>query len=601
MSLAPSHITAQDASLGVTHDQALHPTVAIPIEFTERLKEPIFQEAMRIIQSSKVARRAVDYFENEFRQATVSEPDMWAKRYRVMGEPFPGPWTWEHHPWTRDMLRSEAEENVGQKAAQMGFTEVVLNRALFTVVQRKRDVLYVLPAKTPDATDFSSGRFEPALELSSLLDEAFTSTKNIGHKRAGANSLYVRGSRARNHIKSIPCSLIVLDEVEEMTDEAIALAYERMSGQQVYQVWMISTPSVPGCGINIKFELSQQNHFFFKCPCCSRHTELIYPECLEITAEEVTDPAINNSYLKCKECGGKLPHETKPEWLGLHNAGWVATYPQRDIFGPHVSQLYSFARACHPSRLAKAAIMAQHNPADEQEFYNSKLGLPHIVAGSNISLAHVEECIGNYKTADPTYITGVLTLGIDVGKDCHYELVHWRFRESMNSVDINAEAKAYVIKAGKVKDFNELDEIMRKFKPRMTVIDDMPETRSSLAFARRWPGRVKLCHYSNGIGVREIIDHGERITVDRTTWLDQALSRFIQQTIVLPGDISQEYKTHQTALVRMYREHRISGERIALYRSTGPDHFGHSRNYSEIALKLAVSKGMIQSAEGRRF
>lgn len=588
-------------SLKEGQDPALHHATVIPMEFSERLKEPVFQEAMRLISSSKIARRATEHLENEFRQATVTEPDMWAKNYRVMGEPFPGPWTWEHHPWTRDMLRSEAEENVGQKAAQMGFTEVVLNRALFTVVQRKRDVLYVLPAKTPDATDFSSGRFEPALELSELLDDAFTSTKNIGHKRAGANSLYVRGSRARNHIKSIPCSLIVLDEVEEMTDEAIALAYERMSGQQNFQVWMISTPSVPGCGINIKFELSQQNHFFFKCPGCSRQTELVYPECLKITADDVTDPRINQSHLVCKECGVKLPHETKSDWLGLHNAGWVASYPNRDIFGPHVSQLYSFANACHPARLAKAAIMAQSNAADEQEFYNSKLGLPHIVAGSNISLAHVNKCIGTHRSTDPMYARGILTLGIDIGSECHYELVHWRFRDKMESVDINAESVAVVVRAGKVKEFSELDEIMKKYSPRMTIIDDMPETRSSLAFARKYPGRVKLCHYSNGIGVREIIDHGERITVDRTTWLDQSLGRFMNETITLPGDISDEYKKHQTTLVRIYREHKITGERIALYRNTGPDHFGHARNYAEIGLKLAVSKGQTVPAKGRRF
>ena len=560
---------------------------------------PELLRGLRVLTSSKVARKATRVLAEEFHQATVSEPDMWAKRYRVMGEPFPGPWTHLHHPWAKDMLRSEAEENVGQKAAQMGFTDVVLNRALFTIVQQKRDVLYVLPAKTPDATDFSAARFDPALELSSLLNDAFTTTKNIGLKRAGANSMYVRGSRARNHIKSIPCSLIVLDEVEEMTDEAISLAYERMSGQNRFQIWLISTPSVPGCGINKRFELSRQEHFFFTCPCCSRQTELVYPECLVITADSVTNPDINKSHLICKECKSTLPHETKVEWL---NTGkWVAKHPERTVFGPHINQLYSMAAACHPNRIARAALMAELNAADEQEFYNSKLGLPHIVAGTNISLAHINECVAGFKMSSPDLVKGVLTLGIDVGSDCHYELVHWRFLQSTQTADFNAEAVGFVVLVGTFQDFAEADSIMYKFKPQMTVIDDMPETRTALAFSRRWPGRVKLCHYSSGIGIREIIDHGERVTVDRTTWLDQSLGRFVNKSIQLPSNIPNAYKEHMTALVRIYREHRVTGERFALYKSTGTDHFGHARNYSEIALKLCQTQGSTHNKQGRAF
>src|SRR5690606_13092989 len=123
-----------------------------------------------------------------------------------------------------------------------------------------------------------SARFGPALELSPMLTRAFTQVNNTGLKRAGANSLYVRGSRSRSALKSIPVALLILDEVEEMDEESLALARERLSGQEEIQLWEISTPSVPGAGVNSRYEISKKEHFFFPCPMCSRHIQLTYPE-----------------------------------------------------------------------------------------------------------------------------------------------------------------------------------------------------------------------------------------------------------------------------------------------------------------------------------
>ena len=62
---------------------------------------------------------------------------------------------------------------------------------------------------------------------------------------------------------------------------------------------------------------STQEHWVFKCPHCSKKTELIFPDCLVITAESHSDPGIKDSHLKCKECGHKLDHAQKKEFLGV--------------------------------------------------------------------------------------------------------------------------------------------------------------------------------------------------------------------------------------------------------------------------------------------
>ena len=152
-----------------------------------------------------------------------------------MGQPFPGPWSFKYHPWIEEMHDAEEEMIVGQKGAQLAFTECVLNKAFFNIDVKGVSVLYVLPANTPDASDFSKARFDPALELSPHLSKLFSHVKNIGHKRAGSANLYIRGSRSRSQLKSIPVGFIILDEVDEMQQANVPLAFERAAGQRTKQ------------------------------------------------------------------------------------------------------------------------------------------------------------------------------------------------------------------------------------------------------------------------------------------------------------------------------------------------------------------------------
>ncbi len=57
----------------------------------------------------------------------------WAANRRVMGEPFPGPYSWTYHPWGREMHDSSASFNYAMKSAQAGVTEVAINRALYVL------------------------------------------------------------------------------------------------------------------------------------------------------------------------------------------------------------------------------------------------------------------------------------------------------------------------------------------------------------------------------------------------------------------------------------------------------------------------------------
>jgi phage terminase large subunit GpA-like protein len=199
---------------------------------------------------------------------SIVKPSKWAEKYRVMGKPFPGPWRFDHHPWAREMMDSEALANVGQKAAQMAFTEVLLNLTFFRIDIQGESVLYLLPT-ADDASDFSASRFDPALESSAHIKSMFTSANNIALKRAGSAILYVRGTRSTSKLKSVPARIINFDEYDEMDQSKTPLALERASGQEDPITWKISTPTVNDFGISKEYDESTQEHFFFKCAHCS--------------------------------------------------------------------------------------------------------------------------------------------------------------------------------------------------------------------------------------------------------------------------------------------------------------------------------------------
>ncbi len=533
----------------------------------------------------------VDSLSAGLTREAITSCSEWAARYRIMGKPFPGAFSFEHHPWSREVHDCDADLIVTQKAAQMGFTEVALNKAFYAIDMLGESVLYLLPANTPDAKDFSTSRFDPALDLSEHLKNLFSDVRNVGHKRAGSANLFVRGSRSRAQIKSIPVSRIIMDELDEFVEANIPLALERTSGQMEKQTYMLSTPHIEGFGINVYYTKSSQHHFMFRCPFCNRLTELIYPECLKITADSDTDPRIKDSYLVCKECQHKLDHTAKTDWL--KDGVWTPSYTNRDDIGYYINQLYSMT--VKPYELAKLVLSGDSDPADMQEFYNSKLGLTYSPKGSSLDDSEIMQCIGDHQMKQSESHSTLTTMGVDVGTKFHVEIDTW-YVDQTKEGDINKIATPKVILQADFTEIEELYRLMHDFQIKFCVIDANPEKRAALSFAQKFPGYVKLCYYVKGLTnsrqLREHSDEEHSITVDRTAWLDLSFKRFRTKNIILPTDTTKQYVDHLKANKRILVKDS-TGNPVAKYIKPEhvADHFAHARNYAEIALSLAVNLG----------
>ncbi len=541
----------------------------------------------------KLSEMFVKHLVSGLQGKTLTTCSRWAMHRRTMGEPFPGPYSFKYHPWCKGIMDSTAQFNTAMKAAQMGVTEVAINRAFYTIDILKKDVLYVLPT-TINAGDFSSARFNSALLYSDYLSELFTDTNRINLKQAGGVNLYIRGSRGDSNLKSIPVSTLILDELDEMDQKQIWLALERLSGHLEKSVWAISTPTIPKYGIHKLFEQGTQEHWIFECPRCGKQTELVWPDCVEIIGDGLEDPRCHESFIKCKECKGRLEQAEKPDYLGSGN--WVSDLKNRDLDHRsfYINQLYSFTVT--PGDIVKAYFRGLGDESAADEFNKSKLGLPYIGEGAQLNDELIDKNIQGHTKQDtrpPQGGTRLITMGVDQGIWNYITIMDWSIDKPGR--DINVIAKGKLLWEGKRlgSEFSELDKLMHEWQVLACVIDADPEVNEARRFARRFPGYVTLCRYRRGQAGKEVSIQEDELgtpiaTVDRTNWIDAALGRFHNNRIALPRDVSREYREHLKNLVRTYIKDE-SGNPQARYVRTGPDHFAHAQTYAEIALPMAAS------------
>ena len=523
---------------------------------------------------------------NGLRRKAVTTCSKWAETYRVIKEK---KWTHQRYAWLREIEDAESRLVICQKAAQIGYTEAALNKTFFAIDVQKIDVLYVLPSES-DASDFSSGRFDPALEESTHLREMFSDVNNVGLKRAGSATLYVRGGKSRSKLKSIPTGFIVLDEIDEMPKENIPLVLERFSGQEIKQCMMLSTPSVPEHGINKYYSDTTQEHFFFTCPHCSKQIEMKFPESINITADKVTDKSLRDSYYICYECDGRLDHEEKIQAIGTGH--YVPKYNDRFNRGFQVNQLYS--PTVRAWELGESYLKSLYDPTEEQEFYNSKLGKTHLVGDSRVLDSDFEKCKQNY-LADTHFTSPIVTMGIDVGAIWHIEIDEWHQTgdpgTTLDMTDVFQPRLMLELEVPLDEGFIEIMKLIQKYQVKGCVIDRHPETYVVNRISGRYPGLVYACMFGRGITGRNITfskDEERFVTVDRTTWFDSALGRIMRGEIGFPLNLSLTYQNHVKKHARLY-ERDSQGNPIGKWLSQGRnDHFGLSRVYSEIALLVAL-------------
>lgn len=453
-------------------------------------------------------------------------------------------------------LLLQGEQNlIFCKGSQVGATEVFLSYILFQLYQKKRNIFYMLPT-ADEVSDFSAARFNPVIEECGELEKAFK-YDNVHHKRCGSVNLYLRGGNSKSKIKSVPVSLLIIDEVDEISAEVVEIVEERLSGSLEKQIITLSTPTLPDVGVWKKYKNSSQYSYMLTCPFCSVSQTLSFEDSLNMEKE----------ILKCRRCKRGWSHLEKIEMVS--KGEWQLQKKGNGI-GFHISQLYS------PTVTAQEICRKYkeiEGETQKQVFLNHKLGLPYISAGSKLSGELVDSRLGNEYSNKERYV------GIDISQsNLHYVVL------------ISVHSAGIVIEKVCRSTWEDLPKYMQKWEVYGIVVDANPERYSARQFQEAVSCSCFLALYPNIKTLIQIDEKKGIVSINRTEIIDLVFNRFREDHILIQEKImrSGEYenlKKHLCSTTRQYREKK-EGVFEAFYQEVGDDHYLHALCYAEIASRI---------------
>jgi len=488
----------------------------------------------------------------------------WALRLiRLDGKPF----RFEGHEYLRAIYDDRAQHIVLTKAAQIGGTTWAVLRSIHACVMGL-NVMYFFPTRT-DVLEFSKARVGPLLTDNPFLGRLITDTDTAGLKRIGPGHLYLRGMQSTVGMKSVPSDMLVFDELDETTPEAMSLARERLGHSDYKRVVELSNPSLPNYGVDAAYQLSDQRHWTIRCGECGTWTapDRAFPTKLGEEVRIIREREDGSCYLACPKCDAGLD---------VSAGEWVADYPDRPIHGYGISQLIS-------SKVDPGEILHEYRTTKfPEKFFNLKIGIAWADTQNRLTVAEVLARCGEHGAEDSSKER--CTMGVDTGKDLHVVIAR-RVRQGRH------KGARQVLYIGTRQHYSELDELMRRYSVGLCVIDALPEIHATREFAGRHPGRVFLNYFLESQRGSYKWSHEERIVQEnRTEALDASRQAIREGKVILPrgGAVIQEFAEHMASDVKQLVEDKDTGAKVFRYVRTGTDHYSLAFTYECVAASRYV-------------
>lgn len=553
--------------------------------------------------------------------AAAAEPDPdlpapvtvleWAERYRQLeGRPF----NLDAFEPLKAIYADDCPHIVVIKPAQRGISEWAINLASYAL-DRGADVWthgrkeglnigYIFPTKEA-LSDFSKERFSGLKRESDYLESIFSGEafNAVTFKQVRNSYLYLRGGWSESALMSFPCDLMILDEYDEITPGARVLARKRMNASMVRREVDISTPTIPGRGIDAMYKQSDQRYYEQPCSYCGTWNEYDFFRDVRVGGAEWETwklyPAIDIRRLPvtmvCPSCKAELSDTDR-----CAPGRWKALAPEiTSVRGYKIPPLaFPFVS------LEEFAVSAvDPDPEVQKQFYRADLGMPYDLAGSRVT----PSMLGQLSHGLPGGLLPIFdrwrrtTMGVDIGSRLH-------FRISATGPD----NQRYVRAMGAVREWSDLSILMAQYRVRNCVIDALPEGHKAKEWAAEFPGRVLRAFYPTEAALPgklwrahekdgEIID-GE-IQINRTMAMDLVFATIARGDEHWPAAIhnNSEVVSHLTQPVRVVVDDK-RGQARATWEHVGPDHFYHACVYDLIAeesLPDTFAVGVVQGSAKR--
>jgi hypothetical protein len=213
-----------------------------------------------------------------------------------------------------------------------------------------------------------------------------------------------------------------------------------------------------------------------------------------------------------------------------------------------------------------------HFPA---RFFNFKIGSAWADLESKLDVMTVLSQCGDSPMSESSEKPCIM--GVDTGKRLHVVIL----RE-----DPEDRNKHHLVHLAICREFSELDGLMEKFKVEKCVIDALPETHSTRAFAERHAGKVFMSVFNDNLsGPPKWDAQTHAVRMNRTEALDASRAAVRKKLLILPRQDPRvrEFAEHMTQDARVLVEDKVTGEQKYKYAKIGVNHFSLAFTYAWMA------------------
>lgn len=388
------------------------------------------------------------------------------------------------------------------------------------------------------------------------------------------------GSNSPVGFTEFPADVATIDELDQCDQTNLPMVEERLSASKYRIIRKISQPTVSGYGIAAEYEISDKRRWFVHAECGHWNHPDFLRNLADLKGVPYDRSGAENPQCLCEKCHKPFNRFGKGEWVAENSI------PYR---GYHISKMFS-------TQVTTGDLIARYqkgifNASVMQRVYNGDWGLPYNAPGSKIDKELLDACI-NPEYSLPDSCTEPTVAGIDPGGAAG---------DRHNAIVLHEGRLMY---AGIVRDAKEIVELYRRFNVRVAVIDAGPERRMVHDVQKAHAGTFR-CSYMSGSSEetelsRPKVQHGRKVTVNRTDSMDATKEFVARQRFMLPHNApildGGEFYRQIQAPTRVYDADR----KMYIWTEGGDhDHYFHSLNYALIADTLWTQiKGIKKREQG---
>jgi hypothetical protein len=491
------------------------------------------------------------------------------------------------HEYQRRILEDRSQNIVILKSAQIGISEMSARMALArAALVNGFSTIYTLPSATA-AQNFMKTRVDPVVDSSPYLSEIVSKeVDNASVKRFGDSYVYVRGAQVDRQAISIPADMLIVDEVDNSNQDVITLYESRLIHSSYALSVKLSTPTIPGFGIDLAYKQSRRHLNMCKCARCN---EWFYPTYYEhvkvpgfddnldtVTRAHFANPKFlwHQAYVACPRCGVEV------SLLPQHRE-WVIENPD-DAFltaGYRISP-FDCPTIIKPSALVKASV----DYARKQDFNNQRLGVPLEDKEASLDKEELDKLIISNPPAGFSRV-----MGLDMGMVCWCTIA-----------DVLPDGTLIIVKVEPIPLFNVVQrrkELAAEYRVRMTVVDHGPYTETVYRMQQEsqnvFAGVYVRSKSTDLFKVKDVeADREEgkealqQVNIARDRVFDLIMGLLRSAAIVKVSCTHDEtWKDHLTDMKRV-REF-VQDELVFVWtKTTGNDHLHHSLLYAVVASRM---------------